>query len=147
MNERDPEYLAALQRYYAKERAFPSYDKLLPVLGLAARSGVKYILERFGRQGYLERNSDGVWIPSKRFFERPLAECVVQAGLPTEVADVGTQPFYLDEYLIESPSDTLVIRVRGDSMIDAGILPGDIVLVEKGPRPRQNDIVVARVDD
>ena len=31
MNERDPEYLAALQRHYAKAHAFPSYDKLLPV--------------------------------------------------------------------------------------------------------------------
>ena len=100
MNERDPEYLAALQRHYAKAHAFPSYDKLLPVLGVAARSAVKTILERLAKQGYLERNSDGVWIPGKRFFERPLAECAVQAGLPTEVADVATQPFYLDEYLI-----------------------------------------------
>ena len=146
MNERDPEYLAALQRYYAKERAFPSYDKLLPVLGLAARSGVKYILERFGRQGYLERNSDGVWIPSKRFFERPLAECGVQAGLPTEVADVGTQPFYLDEYLIESPSDTLVIRVRGDSMIDAHIDDGDLAIVDTRRSASVGDFVVARVE-
>lgn len=121
MNERDPEYLAALQRHYAKAHAFPSYDKLLPVLGVAARSAVKTILERLAKQGYLERNSDGVWIPGKRFFERPLAECAVQAGLPTEVADVATQPFYLDEYLIESPPDTLVIRVRGDSMTDAHI--------------------------
>ena len=146
MNERDPDYLAALQRYYAEERAFPSYDKLLPVLGLAARSGVKYILERLAGQGYLERNSDGVWIPSKRFFERPLADCDVQAGLPTEVADVGTQPFYLDEYLIESPPDTLVIRVRGDSMIDAHIDDGDLAIVDTRRGASVGDFVVACVD-
>ena len=39
-----------------------------------------------------------------------------------------------------------MLTVRGDSMIDAGILPGDVVLVEKGPRPKQNDVVVACVD-
>ena len=50
MNERDPEYLAALQRHYAKAHAFPSYDKLLPVLGVAARSAVKTILERLAKQ-------------------------------------------------------------------------------------------------
>ncbi|MEK7259751.1 MAG: LexA family transcriptional regulator, partial [Pseudomonadota bacterium] len=69
MNERDPEYLAALRRHYANEHAFPSYDKLLPVLGVAARSAVKTILERLAKQSFLERNSDGVWIPGKRFFE------------------------------------------------------------------------------
>ncbi|HAL91862.1 MAG TPA: LexA family transcriptional repressor, partial [Verrucomicrobia bacterium] len=53
----------------------------------------------------------------------------------------------LDDYLVKNPDHTYMLTVRGDSMIDAGILPGDIVLVEKGPRPGQNDIVVARVDD
>jgi Mn-dependent DtxR family transcriptional regulator len=73
MNERDPEYLAALQRYFAAEHAFPSYDKLLPVLGVAARSAVKTILERVARQGFVERNADGVWIPAKCFCQRPPA--------------------------------------------------------------------------
>mgnify|MGYP001026651908 FL=1 len=147
MNERDPEYLAALQRHYAKAHAFPSYDKLLPVLGVAARSAVKTILERLAKQGFLERNSDGVWIPGKRFFERPLAECPVQAGLPTEVADVATQPFYLDEYLSESPPDTLVIRVRGDSMTDAHIDDGDMAIVDTRRAAAIGDFVVARVND
>lgn len=146
MNERDPEYLAALQRHYANAHAFPSYDKLLPVLGVAARSAVKTILERLAKQGFVERNSDGVWIPSKRFFERPLAECAVRAGLPTEVADVGTQPFYLDEYLIESPADTLVIPVRGNSMTDAHIDDGDLAIVDTRRSASVGDFVVARVD-
>ena len=146
MNERDPEYLAALQRHYAKEHAFPSYDKLLPVLGVAARSAVKTILERLAKQGFLEKNGDGVWIPAKRFFERPLAECAVQAGLPTEVADVATQPFFLDEHLIDSPADTLLIRVKGDSMTDAHIDDGDLAVVDTSRSASVGDFVVARVD-
>ena len=146
MIERDPQYLAALQRHYAKEHAFPSYDKLLPVLGVAARSAVKTILERLAKQGFLEKNGDRVWIPAKRFFERPLAECAVQAGLPTEVADVATQPFFLDEHLIDSPADTLLIRVKGDSMTDAHIDDGDLAVVDTSRGAAVGDFVVARVD-
>jgi hypothetical protein len=40
---------------------------------VAARPAVKTILERLARQGFVERNADGVWIPAKRFFERPPA--------------------------------------------------------------------------
>lgn len=146
MNENDPKYLAALQNYYAHEHAFPSYDKLLPVLGLAARSAVKTVLERLAGHGYLERNRDGVWIPGRRFFERQLAQSGVRAGLPAEVADLGTQPFYLDEYLIESPAHTLVITVRGDSMTDAHIDEGDLAIVDTRRSASVGNIVVARVD-
>lgn len=146
MNERDPDYLAALQSHYAQERAFPSYDKLLPVLGLAARSAVKRVLERLQSQGFLERNGDDVWIPGKRFFERPLAECGVRAGLPDEVADIATQPFHLDEYLLEAPATSLLIRVSGESMIDAHIEDGDIVIVDRQRSASVGDFVVARVD-
>jgi len=40
-----------------------------------------------------------------------------------------------------------MLTVRGDSMIDAGIHPGDLILVERGVKPKPNDIVVAQVDD
>lgn len=146
MRQREPEYLAALRRYYGDEHAFPSYDKLLPVLGVAARSAVKSILERLAKQGFLERNVDGIWVPGKRFFERHLAECGVQAGLPTEVADISTQPFYLDEYLIDSPDHTLVIPVRGDSMTDVHIDDGDLAIVDTSRSATVGDYVVARVD-
>lgn len=71
----------------------------------------------------------------KRFFERHLAECGVQAGLPTEVADVG-----------ESPSDTLVIRVRGDSMTEAHIDYGDLLIVYTERNASVGDFVVAWMD-
>ena len=52
----------------------------------------------------------------------------------------------LDEFLIRRPEATFMLTVSGDSMIDAGIQPGDIVLVEKGANPKSGDIVVAHVD-
>jgi repressor LexA len=62
-----------------------------------------------------------------------------------------TSKFYaripvLDEYLVEKPEATFMLRVEGDSMSEAGILPGDTVLVEHGRTPHNGDIVIACVD-
>src|SRR3546814_13940483 len=48
---------------------------------------------------------------------------------------------------LERPSETVLITVKGDSMIDAGIVPGDVVIVEKRQVARIGDIVVAIVDN
>jgi repressor LexA len=53
----------------------------------------------------------------------------------------------IDEYLISNPQATFLLKVSGDSMIDAGIHPGDLVLIQKGLTPKHGDIVVACVDN
>ncbi|HEY2865080.1 MAG TPA: S24 family peptidase, partial [Casimicrobiaceae bacterium] len=53
----------------------------------------------------------------------------------------------IDDYLIEHPSQTVLVRVKGDSMIDAGIFDGDLVVVEKRTTARRGEIVVAIVDN
>lgn len=52
----------------------------------------------------------------------------------------------LDEFLIENKEATFLLRVTGESMKDAGILPGDLLLVERGRQARVGDIVVALED-
>ena len=52
----------------------------------------------------------------------------------------------LDEYLIKHPEQSYLIKVTGDSMIDAGIHEGDLVIVERGRAPKDRDIVIAQVD-
>ena len=61
--------------------------------------------------------------------------------------DTGGDALTIDDYLIEHPSQTVLVRVKGDSMMDAGILDGDLVVVEKGTAARRGDIVVAIVDN
>ena len=53
----------------------------------------------------------------------------------------------IDEHLISHPSKTVLIKVKGDSMIDAGIHPGDTVVVEKRGSANAGDIVVAILDN
>ena len=71
----------------------------------------------------------------------------MRAGLPEAVDDADADALTIDDYLIEHPSQTVLIRVKGDSMMDAGIFDGDLVVVEKRPAAHKGDIVVAIVDN
>ena len=146
MTFKDSEYLIKLQDYYTKFRGFPSYAGLCGVLGLAAKSSVNKVLVRLAKQDFLMRTPDGVWVPTQRFFERNLSDIAVAAGLPTSVPDGTMNPFLIDQFLVKKPSKTTLVPVRGDSMVDAGIHDGDVVVVEIQSTANTGDIVVAVVD-
>ncbi|HCI14246.1 MAG: repressor [Gallionellales bacterium GWA2_60_142] len=146
-NPKDAEYLSRLQDYYADWKSIPSYASLCEVFGIASKSWVKAILDRLEKAGYLERTPDGMWIPTKQFFARPLAESSVPAGMPITVSATQGEHFVIDEMLIDTPSKTTLIPVKGDSMIDAGIHDGDVAVVEKRMNANIGDIVVAIVDN
>lgn len=146
-SQKDVEYLAKLQDYYVDWKSIPSYAKLCEVFGIASKSWVKTILGRLSDAGFIERTPDGVWVPTRQFFARPLAESSVQAGMPVAVTATQGEFFVIDELLIDTPSKTTLIPVRGDSMIEAGIHDGDIAVVEKRMTANVGDIVVAIVDN
>jgi len=52
----------------------------------------------------------------------------------------------LDEYLINRPESSFLLKVSGDSMTDEGIMEGDLVIVERGREPKNGDIIIAEVD-
>lgn len=146
-NTKDTEHLAKLQDYYADWKSIPSYTRLCEVFGIASKSWVKAILNRLEKAAFIERTPDGVWVPTRQFFARPLAESSVQAGMPLSVTATQGDYFVIDELLIDTPSKTTLIPVKGDSMIEAGIHDGDIAVVEKRPLADVGDIVVAIVDN
>ena len=141
----DAAYLAHLQDYYARWHSLPAYAALQAVLGLTSRAGIGKVLKRLREAGYLERTPAGRWTPTSRFFERPLADAPVPAGLPTLSGDSG-EACSIDAWLIQQPSRTVLIPVTGDSMVEAGIHPGDRVVVERDTSARPGDVVIAVVD-
>ncbi len=143
----DRSYLTSLQDYYARHRALPSYASIGSLLGLKSKSSVAAMVARLKLAGFLDSTPDRRLAPTKRFFARPLAEVPVRAGLPEQVDDSNADALTIDDYLIERPSQTVLIRVKGDSMMDAGIFDGDLVVVEKRPSAKKGDIVVAIVDN
>ncbi len=146
-DNKDTEYLSRLQDYYANWKNIPSYARLCEVFGIASKSWVKTILTRLEEAYLIERTPDGTWVPTRKFFERPLAQATVQAGMPVAVTQAQADFFVIDEMLIDTPSKTTLITVKGDSMIDAGIHEGDVAIVEKRLTANIGDIVVAIVDD
>jgi len=142
----DRSYLALLQDYYAQHRALPSYASIGQLLGLKSKSSVAALVARLKLAGFIDSTPDKRLAPTKRFFERPLAEAPVLAGMPSAVDDAHGDALTIDDYLIERPSQTVLVRVKGDSMQDAGILDGDLVVVEKTAAAKRGDIVIAIVD-
>ena len=70
----------------------------------------------------------------------------IEAGWPSAAEEELVDTMSLDEYLIRNKEATYMLRVKGDSMIDAGILPDDLVLVERGKTAKDGDIVIAQID-
>ena len=81
-------------------------------------------------------------------YELPLFESSVAAGLPVSIdtGDSIENNINLNSYLIKNPSSTFLIRVAGESMIKAGIHPGDILIVDRNIEPKNGKIVIAVVD-
>jgi SOS-response transcriptional repressor LexA len=119
---------------------------LATLWGISAKSWVSECVKRFEEAGYLDWTPDRQLKPGARFFERRLADSTVQAGLPNPAISDGYDLITIDDYLVRLPSRTSLVRVKGDSMEDAGILDGDLVVVEKQPTAKKGDIVVAIVD-
>jgi repressor LexA len=70
----------------------------------------------------------------------------VAAGFPSPAEEELRDVISLDEYLINRPESSFLLKVNGDSMTGEGIMEGDLVIVEKGRDPKTGDIVVAEVD-
>ena len=70
----------------------------------------------------------------------------VEAGWPSPAEEELSDTMDLDEYLIRNKDATYMLKVSGDSMIEAGIMPGDMVLVERGVAEKDGHIVIAEID-
>ena len=139
-------HLNALQVYWKRHRTFPSMAKLAEVLNLASSGGVFKVVGRLVDAGYLER-VEGRIAPTRSFFALPMLG-LVRAGIPQPAGqEDGSDVLDLEDHLIDHPERSSLCRVRGDSMRDAGLNEGDVVVVEANTPPRAGDIVVAVVDE
>ena len=76
----------------------------------------------------------------------PLVSASVEAGFPSPADDHLERGIDLNEELIRNPAATFLVRVKGESMRDAGIHSGDTLIVDKSVIPADRQIVVAMID-
>ncbi len=136
---------AATLKAFVKENCrLPSYSEIAKLFGFASKNAAYKlanrlieagILEKDRSTGHLKLNNPGLQIAG-----------YVQAGFPTPAEEMLVDTLSLDDYLIRKPEASFMLKVTGDSMIDAGIMPGDLVIIERGGAPKNNDVVLACVD-
>lgn len=76
----------------------------------------------------------------------PLFQDLIHCGFPSPATDFLDKTLDLNELCIRHPSASFYIRAEGESMVEAGILSGDLLIVNKAETPRHGDIVVAAVE-
>ncbi len=140
----DQRYLATLRTHWKAHKSFPSLAKLADLLGMSSTGSVFEMVARLEEAGYLTRK-DGRVAPGRRFFAYPVLG-TVRAGVPQPASDESFDFLSVEELLIREPNKTAMCHVRGDSMKDAGLMDGDVVIVETNSIVEAGDIVVAAVD-
>ncbi len=135
-----------LAQYFQEYRQLPTYDEMLSLFALKSKGSLYRYVQKFLEDGVLEKGSTGKLLPTDKLFGlRVLGS--VQAGFPTTAEEDATaSTVSLDRWLIEHPQASYLLTVSGDSMIEAGIMEGDMVIVDRTRSPKTGDIVVAEVD-
>jgi len=138
-------YQNKIATFYKRHRRMPSFREIMDVTGLKSTNAVSKIVSKLIEAGIIGKDSHGKLIPKKLFGEiRVLG--TIMAGFPSPAEEELVDTITIDEYLISNKEATYMLKVSGDSMIEAGIHAGDMVLVERNRTPKEGDIVIAEVD-
>jgi len=140
------EKVRKLREFYRRERRLPGYNEMLRLFGYRSKNAVFHLLEKLREHGYVVKRRGKLAVAARLAGGIRLLG-TVQAGFPSPAEEELVDTLSLDEFLVKRPEATFMLTVSGDSMIEAGIHPGDLLLVERGATPKSGDIVVAQVDD
>ncbi|HOG08471.1 MAG: LexA family transcriptional regulator [Syntrophales bacterium] len=134
-----------LLAFFRQNRRMPSFSEMVDLLGVRSKSVVNFWIEKLVEARILEKDGKGHLSFTKQALAIPRVGSV-QAGFPSPEEEVLSDAISMDEYLIARPDASFLLQVSGDSMTGAGIMEGDLVIIEKGRAPKTGDIVVAEVD-
>lgn len=134
-----------IQAFYYDNKRMPSYSEIAKLTRVSSKNAVFKMVERLSGLDLIQKDETGRLIPGKNFSGVRLLG-YVEAGFPSPAEEELSDTMTMDEYLIENKEATFMLKVKGDSMIEAGIMPGDMVLVERGREAKDGDIVIAQVD-
>ncbi len=139
------EYKEKILSFYKRQKRMPTYSEIMKLVGFKSKNAVYKLVNRLVEEGIVLKDASGKLLPSLTMGEVPLLG-LVEAGIPSVAEENTLEALNIDSYLIKDKEKTFLLEVKGESMIDAHIEEGDLVIVERTEHARDGDIIVAEVD-
>lgn len=137
-------YGTKIRGFFDAHRRMPSFSELMDIWKYKTKSAVHYRIEQLIQAGLIGKDASGRLIPRWEDGVRLLG--LVEAGFPSPAEEELLDVMSFDEYLTPNREASYILKVKGDSMIDAGIREGDMVIVERRQSYKPGQIVIASVD-
>ena len=158
LSKRQREVLEFIINKISNHNIPPTYREIGEALGIKSTNGVSDHIRMLIKKGYIERSTEGRGLARGLLLTEKANVTVedeivsvpilgkVAAGLPILADEYCDQVLKLDQSLTQGLNQVFALRIRGESMINEGILEGDLVIVRKQSTAKDGDIVVAMVD-
>lgn len=142
-----------IREFQVKRGYSPSLADLALAFGVRSKNAIAKVVNALLREKQLEKDPKGriKILEIAETHERPQPMVLplfgpIAAGFATAAEEQAEELVGVEDFLVRDRARTFLLRVKGDSMINAGIVEGDIVIVERGKEPKVNEIVVGILD-
>lgn len=153
LTKKQKEILDFIQDFLDKNGYSPTLREIGKGLNLSSAATIHVHVENLKHKGYLRNGynrsrsielikADNNW---SKTMELPLVG-LIAAGEPIEAIE-SHETIAVPVNFVQDSANTYVLQVKGDSMIEDGILEGDYVIIERNPSPRDGDVVVALLNN
>ncbi len=141
-----------ITEFQGKRGYSPSLADLAVAFGVRSKNSIAKVVNTLVAEKQIEKDPKGrIKIVAMSHDEIPAPMTLplfgpIAAGFAATVEEYAEEQITLEHYLVRNRSATFLLRVKGDSMINAGIREGDLVIVDRTREPRVGDIVVGVMD-
>jgi len=151
LTKRQKEIIDFINEFTEDKGYAPSYREIGKYFGLSSTATVCEHIQTLQEKGYLKTDPNEARSIEIIENERAVAIFLTLAGLitagqPIEAVETN-EKIAVPKDLVKDEAKAFVLKVKGESMIDEGILDGDFVIVEKNPSPKNGEVVVALLDN
>ncbi len=137
---------AKILAFYRANKRMPSITEIMKACGFSSRSSAFYVVNKMVEEGIIEKDFKGRLAPTGKIHELRVLGAI-RAGFAAPAEEELADTISIGEYLIRHKESSYLLKVEGDSMIDAGIQPDDMVIFERRADAKIGDIVVALTED
>ena len=165
LTKKQHELLLFLEEKIVKSGVTPSFEEMKNKVGLKSKSGIHRLISALEDRGFIKklpfksRAIEILKLPNikskssdhkddtvdKQIVELPVVGRIA-AGLPIEAIEAGECSLFVSKFLTKG-SDSFILEIKGESMIDAGINDGDFAIIKKQSSANNGEIVVALTEE